>query len=198
MLWYIRRKSYEVLPALSVRGAELRRSMRRIVIAISFCWLWIVMVRGAHTVAFCRMLGFNDLAFGFWSAAPFLAMFLQPITSIMIERTGLRKYQFIIFATIHRLMWIAVAAVPLFLPIPSQLAVWAVLFIVAISSVLASFSNPAWWPWMGDLIPKRIRGRFIATQARIGKFVAIIAVLILGVVLDVRPRAHQNTKAMMT
>ena len=184
MAKYLRRKSYYVLPALSVRRKELRKSLRTITTAVTFAFLWFSLVRGSHTVSFCNMLGFNDLAFGVMAAIPFSAALLQPITVIMIERTGLRKYQFILFGTIHRLMWIAVALAPLLMPLPSALAVWTMLLLIAGSSILAAFSNPAWWPWMGDMIPRRIRGRHIASRSRINKAVAMVAAICVGLLVD--------------
>ncbi len=181
---FLRRKSYDALPALSVRGKALRGSLRTVTVAVTFAMLWFAFVRGSHAVVLFRMLGFNDLAFGVMGAIPFMATFLQPIAGILIERTGLRKYQFIIAGTIHRLMWILVAAVPLLLPIPSTWALGAVLAIIAASHLTASFSHPAWCLWMGDLIPKRIRGRYIATHNRISRLSGIIAIVCLGVLFD--------------
>lgn len=172
-----------MLPALSVRRGELRRSLRRVTAGITLCMLFFAFVRGSHLPVFCRMLGFSNLAIGVFSAIPFFATFLQPVGAMLAERTGLRKHQFIFFGTIHRSVWILVPLV-LLLPVPSVWAVLALLAISMTSDVIASFSNPAWWSWIGELIPKRIRGRFIASHNRISKCVAIVAALLLGVLFD--------------
>jgi len=93
MSW--RSKSYEVLPALSVRGRELRTSLRFVTVAWMFGIVWMVGVGGSQMRSFCRMLGFGDFAFGVMNAAPWLAGFMQIVATIIIERTGLKKYHFI-------------------------------------------------------------------------------------------------------
>ena len=107
MSW--RSKSYEVLPALSVRGPELRRSLRIVTAAWMFGVVWMVCISGSHVKVFGRILGFYDFAFGVMAALPWMASFGQIIAAVIIERTGLRKYQFIECVAINRLLWAAVA-----------------------------------------------------------------------------------------
>ena len=179
-----RQKSYEVLPALSVRGPELRRSLRIVTIAWACCIILIVCISGAQLKTFARMLGFNDFSLGVLSMAPFVAMIGQVWATIVIERTGLRKHQFIDLLTVSRILWLAVAAIPLLLVVPSKLAVVVMLAMVLASSGLAAMGMPAWWSWMGDLIPKRVRGRYMARRGNVGRIVQIIGVVIIGLILD--------------
>ena len=163
MSW--RSKSYEVLPALSVRGPELRRALRTATTAWMFGVVWLACTAGSRVTFFGRMLGFDDFHFGMMSAIPFAATFGQLIAVILIERSGLRKYQFLHCGFIHRAMWIVIAAIPFVLPVPSKWAVWTMLAALGISWLLAALSIPAWMTWMGDLIPRRIRGRYFATRS---------------------------------
>jgi MFS family permease len=179
-----RHKSYDMLPALSVRGQELRRSLRITTIAYMYCFIWLSCVSGSHVPVFAHMLGFSDFDFGLMTAIPFLATLGQLVAAVLIERTGLKKYQFIRFGVLHRLMWIAVAAIPLVLPLPSRWAVWAMLLALMVSWSMASLSAPAWTTWMGDLIPRRIRGRYFANRAIYTRPVQVLFVIALGVVLD--------------
>ena len=95
MFW--RRKSYDVLPALSVRGPELRRSMRLVTAAWMMGIIWMFAVSGSRLNLFGRMLGFNDFHFGMLTALTFLAAFAQLAATILVERSGLKKYQFLFF-----------------------------------------------------------------------------------------------------
>ncbi len=182
MSW--RSKSYEVLPALSVRGADLRASLRVVTVAWMFGVVWMTCVSGPFVKPFARMLGFGDRAFGWLSAAPFIATFGQLIATIIVERTGLRKFQFLHTATIHRALWLVVALIPLALPIPSDVAVIAMLLALCISSFMNALATPAWVTWMGDLIPKRIRGRYMAQRGILSRSVQIVAVIGLGILFD--------------
>ena len=182
MSW--RHKTYEVLPALSVRGPNLRSSLRTVTMAWMFGVVWMSCIFGAHVKTFTRMLGFNDFAFGLMAAMPFLATFGQIPATILIERTGLRKFQFLQTVTISRALWFAIAAIPLLLPIPSKTAVVMMLALLWVAWFMAALGEPAWYTWMGDLIPKRIRGRFLANRNRICQVVRIVVVIALGIILD--------------
>ncbi|MFA6134642.1 MAG: MFS transporter [Phycisphaerae bacterium] len=179
----LRSRSYDVLPALSVRRRELRHSLRRVTVAWMFGVVWMSCTSGDQVRAFCRMLGFNDFAFGLMGALPFLASLGQLLAAEFIERTGLRKHLFIPLALVHRLLWLVVAAVPLVLG-PGYLAVTVVLAILAASNFLGQASSPAWVTWMGDLIPRRIRGRYFARRTQASQAVQVVAVIVLSVFLD--------------
>lgn len=176
-----RQKAYEELPALSVRGPELRRTLRLVTVAWMFGITWMTCINGSRMNYFARMVGFGNFHFGLMGALPFVAKFLQLGASVIIERTGLRKYQFITCMSIQRLMWALVALVPLFLPIPSAGATWLILGILSISWAFESLGAPAWQTWMGDIIPKRIRGRYLATRGYLGRLVQVPVTILLAV-----------------
>jgi MFS family permease len=145
--------------------------------------VWAACVSGNQMQKFATMLGFTDFDFGLMASIPFLASFLQLNAAILIERTGLKKYQFIYFGAIHRLLWLGVAAVPLVFR-PGRGAVWCVLIILTLSWMMNALSAPAWLTWMGDLIPRRIRGRYFAARARLTDPIMIVVVLVTSVLLD--------------
>ena len=185
-----RRKSYEVLPALSVRGPTLRRAMRDVTIAWMFGVIWMSCVMGSRRTIFARALGFGDEHFGLMTAIIFTATFGQFLAVILVERTGLRKHQFLYCGVAHRVLWVAIAAIPLVLPVPSPWAIWTMLGLLAASSVLAALVEPAWHTWMGDLIPRRVRGRYFAARDRWATAVKIPLIIGLALMLDHIDRAH--------
>jgi MFS family permease len=172
------------LPALSVRRRELRTSLRRVTVAWMFGVVWATAASGAQFKTYARMLGFGDMAFGIMAAIPFAATFGQLIASVVIERTGLRKFQFLHCAAIHRLSWLVMAALPLLLGVPSDLAVTAALFVLGVSWFSEALSRPAWMTWMGDLIPRRIRGRYMARREQMATLVQVVVVVGIGILLD--------------
>jgi MFS family permease len=158
--------------------------MRTTTVAWMFGVVWLAGVSGSHVKVFARMLGFNDFTFGLMAAVPFLATFAQILASVLIERTGLLKFQFLQCATIHRLCWLGVAAIPLVLPLPSAWATSAFLLVLAASSLMNALAAPAWMTWMGRLIPRRVRGRYFANRARLGMIVQAAAVIAIGLIMD--------------
>jgi MFS family permease len=158
--------------------------MRTVTVAGMYAAAWLACVSGSHVKVFARMLGFNDFAFGLMSAVPFLATAGQLFATVIIERTGLRKYQFIHCASISRLLWLAIVAIPLLLPFPSTWAVAAMLVVLAVIWSSGALAEPAWYSWMGDLIPRRIRGRYLGARSRFMSLVALLAAIVIGVILD--------------
>lgn len=183
MTW--KRRSYDAVPALSVRGRHLRRSLRLVMLSWMFGAVWLACVSGSQVKIFAEMLGFDDFAFGLMAALPFIATFGQLIASLLIERTGLVKYQFMQFALIHRALWLAVAVLGLVLPAPSVPAVVAVLAVLGVSYFTAALSGPPWMTWMGTLIPRRIRGRFFANRERVALGAMSVTVVIVGLLMDI-------------
>jgi len=181
MSW--RQKSFEVLPALSVRGRHLRSSLRLVTVAWMFGVVWMACISGSQMTLFGKLLGFTNRDFGMMAAIGWLAYAGQLISATAIERTGLRKYQFVVYATIHRLIWLAIAAVPLLLN-PGRAAVRVFVVVYAIGAVLAHLSMPAWQNWMGDLIPRRIRGRYFAARRLWTIPIQILTVIVAGLILD--------------
>ncbi len=182
MSW--RKKSYDELPALSVRRHELRRSMRLVTAAWMFGVVWMSCVSGSQFITFARMMGLEDFGFGVLQALPFIATFGQFFAAILIERTGLRKFQFMTCATFGRSLWMLLAVIPFVLPIPSKAAVWAMMSILLVIYFMDALASPAWLTWMGYLIPRRIRGRYFAVRAQITQVVQIIVVIAVGILVD--------------
>jgi MFS family permease len=172
------------LPALSVRGPELRRNMRIVTVAWMYGVVWFAIVNSSPVQVFAKTIGFSSLEFGLFAAIPFVATFTQLIAAVIIERTGLRKYQFIHCATIHRLMWIPIALVAFFMPWGEKLTIYLVLGLLLLSWLLESMGRPAWLTWMGDLIPRRIRGRYFAFRTRMSQLVMVISIVLIGLLLD--------------
>lgn len=84
-----------------------------------------------------------------------------------------------------RLLWIGVACIGLLLPLPSSTAIYAMLAMYLLISLLESIAGPAWWTWMADLIPRRIRGRYMATREIISTVFRLAGFVIVGIILDI-------------
>jgi len=196
MSW--RAKSYEELPALSVRGKDLRRSLRTVTAAWMFGVVWMTSVGGATMLNFGYLAGFTEFHWGVLSALGFAATLAQLPASYVVERTGLRKLPFVRAMTVSRLMWLGVAAMPaalLFLPdaAASRTTItWVALGIVFTAWSLGHMGRPAWTTWMADLIPTRIRGRYFSRRAIYSIVVQIAAAITVGFILDqaISPQAR--------
>jgi MFS family permease len=173
----------DVLPALSVRREHLRQSMRTVTVAWMFGCVWGAAIQGSQMTYFCWMLGFSDRDFGTMTAIASGAALMQLVSSMFVERSGERKYHFIYTCTAHRVMWLLIALVPMVIH-PGPAAVLAFFVVYSINGVLAHMSGPPWQTWMGDLIPRRIRGRYFASRSRWTIPIHVCVVLTCGLLLD--------------
>lgn len=182
---YWRAKAYDVLPALSVRGKELRASLRIVTLGWMFGSVWMASTNGSTMINFGYLAHFNGFHWGLLASLGFAATLMQLPASYVIERTGLRKIQFMYAMTTGRLMWLLMGLMPIAMLIlrPEIVAIIA-MALIFISGSLNSFGITAWTTWMSDLIPPRIRGRYFARRNMYTVLVQIIVTLGVGVLLD--------------
>ena len=205
MSW--RSRTYDELPALAVRGNNLRYSLRIVTGAWMVGIIWMTLTMGAHVTQFCQMLGFSQFDFGLMAAIPFIATFGQLIAAVIVERTGLRKYQFVECLTVSRLLWIPIAALPflLTLSVPPRSAVVLMLILLWAINFLVALGTPAFMSWLGDLVPRRLRGRYFARRFAYARPMQIVTVIGLWIVLDWAgsstgsiPTFHDSPRLMWT
>jgi len=171
--------------------------MRDVTIAWIFGMIWMSCVMGSRRTIFARSLGFAEWQLGLMQAIAAAAALSQFVAVMMIEQTGLRKYHFLYYGVASRALWVVIALIPLALPVPSVWAVSAMLTLLAASSILAALIEPAWHTWMGDLIPRRIRGRYFATRSYWSTVFKIPLIIGLAVTLDYVKAAH-GPEALLT
>jgi Na+/melibiose symporter-like transporter len=153
---------------------------------VYFAWLfgafWMNIAGGAALNRFARALNATDAAFGLLAAVPYLGAIVQVPVSYLVERTGRRKQWFLAGGLAGRAMWVLIAAVPWLLPE----RIWWQAFLIGYAAAVAcaNIDSPCWVSWMGDLLPQRIRGRFISARSRLGQYMTLLLPLAVGWLLD--------------
>jgi MFS family permease len=163
---------------------DLRQALGIITLAWAFGAMWMFTINGAAMNRFGKAIGMTDAAFGFLAALPFVGTAMQLPAIYYIARLGHRRSVFLWFGVINRLLWIVAAIVPWLLPDGSPWRWRTVLVILAVSWMMNHVSTPAWYSWMSDLIPRRIRGRYFGNRVRLGQVAGLITTLLAGMVLD--------------
>ncbi len=169
-------------PAARQGSSALRRSLRLVTLAWVFGAVWMYVTTGAVLTRFAQYVHMPLFGYGILAALPFAGALMQLPTSYALERFGHRKKVFIVAGIIHRLMWIAIALIPWWLPPEAGWKGLLVLF--ALSSCVANVAAPAVLAWMADLVPGRIRGRYLGRRLQIGQMVGLIATVAIGYALD--------------
>jgi MFS family permease len=130
-------------------------------------------------------IGSNALHIGFLSS---LAGFFGPIAQIKGDRmmeSKSRKKIVIKYAFLQGLMWLPIAIIGLLYwkNIISGFLPWILIILYTILAFLAGTHTPAWFSWMGDLVPAAEKGRYFAKRNVLMGIAGIVALIFGGVVL---------------
>lgn len=181
---------------------EVRVGLRQCLIAWFFGASFTAITSGTVFIAFLtKYLKISDFNYSLILSSGSAAVLLQVLGSYIVERTGCTKKIFLICATLHRLLWLAIAAVPLLIPsIHQQSSVVQVLFVGLVyflSASLANFGAAGWTAWMADIVPRSIAGTFFGVRASFGLFIMSGVGLAVAYVADMSAHLH-HTSTMYT
>jgi MFS family permease len=179
-------------PRLLGRGytpAQVRRSLWYVVIAWVFGAAFAALTGGTPITSFLtRYLKADDFSYGLIMAVGPAAVLFQFIGSYIAERTGRVKRNFIIFCTLHRLLWLAVAAIPLLMGVVTgrhpDMRVVMVGVLIFLSGAIANLGGAGWTTWMADIVPGSLAGKFFGLRARLGMLSMIVVTLGAAKLLD--------------
>lgn len=143
---------------------------------------------GAAMASYMEALGANEFVYGIVIALPQLANAFQFALSYWMERTLKRKEMLIISGLIQRGLWIPFALVPLIIPMQhAQLRLWITVLLAVVSACMGPALNVSFYSLFNDVIPMRIRGRYLATRSKVSTIVGMVMGVITGILLDALP-----------
>ncbi|MFH1865332.1 MAG: MFS transporter [Candidatus Eisenbacteria bacterium] len=169
-------------PSDSLTTADVRRGLRMLLYDGVCTQVMLVLTGGAFLVAFALLLGASGKTIGIIAAMGPLAQVLQLPSVFLVRRIGLRKALVTTTAAASRFFLLVMAAVPLLLPPPLRLPVfiWSLFLFFGVGAVGGS----AFGPWMRDLVPSRILGRYFGTRLAYAVAVGAVAAILAGVGVD--------------
>ncbi len=147
----------------------------------AYAQVFISLTGGAFLTGLALFLGASDFEIGVVAALPFIAQAAQLLSPWLMPIAGGRKKITMLGLTAGRLLWL-----PL-IPVLFLSGAWRlnVLFaILLLSSVATMLATPAWFSWMADIVPRRIRGRFFGTRSAVIAVATLIATVGGSVALD--------------
>ena len=182
------------VPPISAR--DLRLSLRNVILSICFGMVFFAVINGPSVTGFARQLGANDLVFSLLMALPALGGVAQVFASYLLEKSGNRKRLFLGSLYPQRLIWIAVALVPILVQ-GGTARIVAAIALICMSGIFGSIGNVAFMSWMGDLVPREIRGRFFGTRSMLSTAVASAAAWSVGWFLDGSPDSAATERCLL-
>lgn len=140
----------------------------------------------SYITPFALALKANPLHIGFLSS---FAGLLSPLTQIfgnrLMEKRS-RKTIVMKFVLLQSLMWLPIALLGILYwkGILQNYLPWALIILYTLVVSLGGVALPAWFSWMGDLVPESERARYFAKRTRATTAIGIAAALIAAFILD--------------
>jgi MFS family permease len=164
---------------------DIRRSISMVVLGNICGNLFGVLSSGSALVGYAEALGANDFVFGVLTGLPSAATLVQIPAALLVSRTQQRKRYMLTYGAFGRALWVLIGLVPYFLPAsPVWLRLWSVIVLVGAASASSSFINVCFTPWMADLVPIAIRGRWMGLRDGINAAGSVLIGLVSAWVLD--------------
>ncbi len=82
------------------------------------------------------------------------------------------------------LLWIPILATGLLFYLGVPYMVWIFIGLVSLFYVLTAISHPAWFSWMGSIVPEEKRGEYFSRRNRVIGFFGVLTMVIGAVILD--------------
>ena len=169
---------------------KIRRSLNFIIIGNIMGSFHGIICGGGTTamIGLATELGANDMAFGILSAIPQVAALLQLPFSVLVNRTHKRKKYMLTIGVFSRMLWLFFGLIPYLMPMaPLTMQLWTIIFLLGISSCCGSMINVCWFPWLSDLTPMQIRGRWLSIRESILSAANVLIGLLVALLLDHLP-----------
>jgi MFS family permease len=138
---------------------------------------------GAVLTAWALHLGCGPLMVGILGALPFLSQVVQLPSAWASSIFGARP-TCITAVGLSRQVLLPLTLLPL-LDLTQDTQRTVLVAVALASAVLGVVGNNAWVTWMGDLVPRRIRGRYFGRRTALSTLGGTLASLAAGLLLDV-------------
>lgn len=138
---------------------------------------------GSVMVGYLLHLGASPYHIGLVSSVPLLAQVSAPFAAILGGWTSKRRMLTALVATLSRATWVLAAFLPQ-LDLPEPLKPTLLVAMVLFASVFQSAAGTLWTPWMGEVVPERLRGRYFGLRTGVVGVAGMVANLAAGAFLD--------------
>lgn len=166
---------------------DTRRTMRSMLTSNIFGNMHCIICASGTTamIQLANFLGAGDFEFGVITGIPLAAAIFQIPFSTLVNRTHKRKKYLLTVGLFSRALWLLFGLVPFVIPVdPHWLRLWTVILLLGISSICGNIINVCWMPWMADVIPINVRGRWMSRRDSINSVFGVVMGLLVSLILD--------------
>jgi MFS family permease len=165
-----------------VPARPLRRSLNAAVAEGASAEVFAACASGAVIIGWALYLGASAAVIGLLGALPLAAQVVS-LPAAWFTSARSRKAVTLWAVGISRLTFLPLLALPA-LDVDASTKLHLFMTIVAVSTIFSVVGNSAWVAWMGDLVPDRIRGRFVGRRTIYISIAGTLTSLGAAVLLD--------------
>jgi len=99
-----------------------------------------------------------------------------------------RKKILLTTIAVKLLLWIPIIITGLLFYLGFSHMVWVLIGLVGIFYAFGALAHPAWFSWMGSLVPEEKRGKYFSKRNRIAGFFGLVTMVVAAIILDVTKR----------
>ncbi|MFC5470614.1 MFS transporter [Cohnella suwonensis] len=140
---------------------------------------------GPLQTVYLTYLGFTAFHIGLVMAIPPFALLVQVLIAFAMQSWHNRRFYLLLFAVVHRLLWVATGLIPLTFPddawIPVYLALWLT------SMIAGQAGGVIWTSMMADIVPAAVRGKYFGIRNTVHWAVVCLTLLAGGQLMDWLP-----------
>ena len=129
-------------------------------IAISFSTI----ATSGFLTAYALVLGASHFQIGVLAGLPWLTQLVQIPAIRLVERIRRRKIIALPLWFVAQALWFPIALIPILMKVPGGAAVSLLLGLIATRGLVIGIQGCAWNPWVRDLVPQKVLGRFFSRQ----------------------------------
>ena len=158
--------------------------------------LWsagVSLTSGSLIVYFALDLKATGVKLGLIFALPAIVGLLRLVAPWAIQWLGSKRHACIAFSAVSYLVLTLLPGIALVGTSDPPLALGLMIAVLCLHQLLEYIGNVAFWSWMADLVPSRMRGRYFARRQIIQLAVAIPTLLAGGAFADYWRQAHTET-----
>ncbi len=162
---------------------QIRRGLRVNMIAGCAGMMWAAS-QGMALTMLMESIKASGTMIGFSGTVQQLAMLVQVPAALLSEWLFARKPYWFVTAFLHRVVWLIVPFLPYLMADRHETMGATLVMVVALSAVLGQASAAAWWSWITDFVPDRLRNRFWSVRQTVVFTAHLVAIGAIGYVLD--------------
>ncbi len=168
----------------------IRRDLTYSIIEGVYANVFTTLTGGVFLTGFALFVGMSDFMIGLLAATPSLVTIFQLPVSYFTEKGENRKRIAIFAASAARLLWIPITFFGVIPYSPRHIVPTLIFVLIFLSFTFATINYVAWFTWISELVPQRLRGRFFGTRNMLCGAAAMITMVVFGKLLDVFAHHH--------